>query len=123
MSPHRGPRTDATTTSHQTRSVGPARGPPPRDGAPAGHTQLVDFGLAVRVPEGTQHFTVCGSTEYMAPEVVRQSGYDAAADWWSFGCLLYEMSCARAAHPAPRASPSPLVAPAPSVSRPVVRTR
>ncbi|KAL1525907.1 hypothetical protein AB1Y20_020735 [Prymnesium parvum] len=59
--------------------------------AASGAVKLVDFGLAVRVPEGSKLFTVCGSTEYMAPEVVEQSGYDGAADWWSFGCLVYEM--------------------------------
>ena len=36
-------------------------------------------------------FAVCGSTEYMAPEVLLLGGYGAAIDWWSFGCFLYEM--------------------------------
>ena len=35
----------------------------------SGAVKLVDFGLAVRVPNGARRFTVCGSTEYMAPEV------------------------------------------------------
>ena len=35
---------------------------------------------------------VCGSVEYMAPEVLRLEGYGAAVDWWSFGCLLFELN-------------------------------
>lgn len=57
-----------------------------------GHLKLVDLGLARRLPYGGRCFTVCGSSEYMAPEVVRQTGgYDFSADWWGVGCLLYEM--------------------------------
>eukprot|EP00966_Prymnesium_polylepis_P245784 5685478-Prymnesium_polylepis.1 len=58
----------------------------------SGAVKLVDMGLAIRTPDGTEHFTQCGSTEYMAPEVVEQSGYGCGADWWSFGCLVYEMA-------------------------------
>ena len=36
----------------------------------SGAVKLVDMGLAIRTPDGTEHFTQCGSTEYMAPEVV-----------------------------------------------------
>ncbi|KAH0944069.1 hypothetical protein HID58_003706 [Brassica napus] len=35
--------------------------------------------------------SMCGTTEYMAPEIVRGKGHDKAADWWSVGILLYEM--------------------------------
>ena len=55
-----------------------------------GHVKLVDFGVARRLGPG-RLYTNCGSVEYMAPEVVRQTGYGAPADWWSFGCLVYEM--------------------------------
>ena len=57
-----------------------------------GLLKLVDLGLARRLPYGSRCYTVCGSCEYMAPEVVTQmSGYEYSADWWSLGCLLYEM--------------------------------
>jgi len=34
---------------------------------------------------------MCGTTEYMAPEIIMGKGHDKAADWWSVGILLYEM--------------------------------
>lgn len=35
--------------------------------------------------------SICGTSEYLAPEVFQGKGYSFACDWWSFGCLLYEM--------------------------------
>eukprot|EP00741_Cyanophora_paradoxa_P022195 tig00021435_g21425.t1 len=57
-----------------------------------GHARLTDFGLAKEVDEangGTQTF--CGTLEYMAPCVLIRRGYGKNIDWWSFGCLVYEM--------------------------------
>jgi len=57
-----------------------------------GHVSLIDFGLAKEeVEEGQMAFSLCGTPEYLAPEVLDRSGHDYSADIWSFGVLLYEM--------------------------------
>lgn len=36
--------------------------------------------------------TVCGTRDYLAPEVIASArGYGFSCDWWSFGCLIYEL--------------------------------
>ncbi|XP_010543158.1 PREDICTED: serine/threonine-protein kinase AtPK2/AtPK19-like [Tarenaya hassleriana] len=56
-----------------------------------GHVMLTDFGLAKEFDENTRSNSMCGTVEYMSPEIVRGKGHDKAADWWSVGILLYEM--------------------------------
>lgn len=34
---------------------------------------------------------MCGTPEYMAPEIILNQGHDFAVDWWSLGVLIYEM--------------------------------
>lgn len=67
----------------------------------SGYLKLADFGFAKRVPSRT--WTVCGTSEYMAPEIIREGrrhragmglgeGYTKAVDWWAYGILVYEMA-------------------------------
>ncbi|XP_030850529.1 ribosomal protein S6 kinase alpha-2 isoform X2 [Strongylocentrotus purpuratus] len=55
-----------------------------------GHIKLTDFGLSKESVDG-KTYSFCGTVEYMAPEVVNRRGHTTAADWWSFGVLMYEM--------------------------------
>lgn len=52
---------------------------------------LTDFGLAKQFDNNTRSNSLCGTWEYMAPEIVLGKGHDKAADWWSVGILLFEM--------------------------------
>nr|GEV21517.1 serine/threonine-protein kinase AtPK2/AtPK19-like [Tanacetum cinerariifolium] len=56
-----------------------------------GHVMLTDFGLAKQFDENTRSNSMCGTIEYMSPEIVQGRGHDKAADWWSVGILMYEM--------------------------------
>ncbi|KAJ4793192.1 Protein kinase family protein [Rhynchospora pubera] len=56
-----------------------------------GHAMLTDFGLAKEFEENTRTNSMCGTVEYMAPEIIQGRGHDKAADWWSAGILLFEM--------------------------------
>jgi len=55
-----------------------------------GHVKLVDFGTA---KEGASSFTLVGTPEYFAPEVILGKGYTFSADWWSCGVMMYEFIC------------------------------
>ncbi|XP_047525186.1 ribosomal protein S6 kinase 2 beta isoform X1 [Pieris napi] len=56
-----------------------------------GHIALTDFGLSKLPPSSDKAYSFCGTVEYMAPEVVNRKGHTFAADWWSFGVLMFEM--------------------------------
>jgi len=55
-----------------------------------GHVKLADFGLATYMTDELK-FTFCGSYEYMAPEMIKQEGYDLSLDFYSLGVLIYEL--------------------------------
>ena len=53
--------------------------------------KLCDFGWCVKLEDGQQRDTFCGTTEYMSPELVNHIEYSKEVDIWSLGVLLYEM--------------------------------
>jgi serine/threonine protein kinase len=58
-----------------------------------GHIKLGDFGLAKdNITEAAfGAFSVCGTPEYMAPEVINKNGHGTCVDWWGLGMLMFEM--------------------------------
>ena len=64
-----------------------ARGHPPE----MPQIKVADFGFARSLPAASMAKTLCGSPLYMAPEILRYENYDAKADLWSVGAVLYEM--------------------------------
>merc|ERR1711939_279835 len=56
-----------------------------------GYSKLTDFGFAKILEPGTRTYTLCGTPEYIAPEVLLNKGHGKPVDWWTLGILIYEM--------------------------------
>ena len=67
-----------------------------------GYPKIIDFGLAKQLPytklsedniirKYTKCHTLCGTPEYISPEMLVKKEYDYAVDLWAFGVLIYEM--------------------------------
>ena len=70
-----------------------------------GHIKLTDFGLSKMFTKTKEKaFTICGTPQYLAPEILSDDGYDNSVDWWSLGCVMYEMLVGKAPFKIPKGS-------------------
>jgi len=53
---------------------------------------LTDFGLS-KISDGDNYktYSMCGTPEYFAPEILKKVGHNHSVDFWSLGCIIYEM--------------------------------
>ena len=54
-----------------------------------GHMKITDFGLAKKVTSRT--YTMCGTPDYLAPEIIKNSGHGRGVDYWALGIVCFEM--------------------------------
>ena len=59
-----------------------------------GYCKVIDFGFAKQVPfthNGkvcVKTYTICGTPDYLSPELIQSTGHDKSVDYWAFGCLV-----------------------------------
>jgi len=58
-----------------------------------GYCVLVDLGFAKIVQDKT--YTLCGTPEYLAPEIILSKGHDKGVDFWAYGVLIFELMVGR----------------------------
>jgi len=71
---------------------------------PNGSIRLADFGLSVNIAtkKDGKATSICGTSEYMAPEMVTRKGYAFSAELWAFGIFCYEMIVGRTPFECPK---------------------
>jgi serine/threonine protein kinase len=58
-----------------------------------GYLKLVDFGFAKELDRSGRTWTLCGTPEYLAPEIILNKGHGFGVDWWCCGILTFELLC------------------------------
>ena len=56
-----------------------------------GYIRIADFGLGKMDVTEDNVMSIKGTREYLAPEALQKKGYGKSADWWTLGCIIYEM--------------------------------
>lgn len=56
-----------------------------------GYLKLIDFGFAKKLNDNELTYTLCGTPDYLAPEVISGKGYGKSVDFWTIGILTYEL--------------------------------
>ena len=56
-----------------------------------GYAKLTDFGFLKKLHPGERTYTLCGTPEYLAPEVILSKGHAKAVDWYCLGVFIYEL--------------------------------
>lgn len=56
-----------------------------------GYIKITDFGLSKTNVVQNDAKSICGTPEYLAPEVVSMMKYGKPVDWWTLGCIIFEM--------------------------------
>lgn len=55
-----------------------------------GYVRLANFSMVKKIDRG-RTYTLCGTPDYMAPELISFKGYSLAVDYWSLGIIMFEM--------------------------------
>ncbi|KAL3279820.1 hypothetical protein HHI36_017326 [Cryptolaemus montrouzieri] len=56
-----------------------------------GYLKLTDYGFCKKIDD-QRTYTLCGTPEYLAPEIILSQGYNKSVDWWALGILMFEMA-------------------------------
>ena len=57
-----------------------------------GYPRVADFGLAKKIGDTSKTYTLCGTPDYISPEIILGKGHDGSADTWAVGVLIFEIT-------------------------------
>lgn len=61
----------------------------------SGYLKLSDFGFIKLLENNDRTYTICGTPEYLAPEIITNKGHGKPVDWYTLGIFIYEMIVGR----------------------------
>jgi protein kinase A len=66
-----------------------------------GYAKVTDLGCAKQLQEGERTFTLCGTMDYLCPEIILMKGHGTEADLWQLGMFIYELIVGKPAFDGP----------------------